>query len=101
LRRRLAFATARLRQGAKIEVIDALPPLERNFNPDVAAASAFSSTIRRYSAGEHLFCAISIVRRAIVSQDAIIRSVIMTGRDSLLRLLRGFMAKAFPMPLAV
>src|SRR5690348_4837312 len=49
-------------------------------SPDVAAARAFSRTMRWYSAGEHLFCATSSARRAIVSHDAIIRSVIKIGR---------------------
>jgi hypothetical protein len=100
LRRRSALATAWLRQGDISEVIDALPPLEMNFNPDAAAASAFSATIRRYSNGEHVFCAISSVRRAIVSQDATIRSAIMPGSDKFLRHLRVFMTNASPLAMA-
>jgi hypothetical protein len=54
-RRRLALATARLCQGPSTEAIDALPPLEISLSPDVAAAMAFSRTMRWYSTGEHLF----------------------------------------------
>jgi hypothetical protein len=43
--------------------------------------------MRRYSAGEHLFCSISSVRRAIVSQDANISSDITSGSDDFRRLL--------------
>lgn len=82
------MATARLRQGARTEAIDALPLLEITLIPDVAAAATFSRTMRRYSAGEHLFCAISNVRRAMVSQDASIKSVIIIGSDDVLRRLR-------------
>ena len=92
-RRRLALATARLCQGASTEAMDA-PPLEISLSPDVAAAKAFSRTIRWYSAGEHLFCATSRVRRAIVSHDAIIRSVIIIGSDTVLRRLRVLMTNA-------
>jgi hypothetical protein len=92
----LALATARLRQGASTEAIDALPPLEISLSPDVAAARAFSRTIRWYSAGEHLFCAISSVRRAIVSHDAIIRSVTIIGSDTVLRRLRAVITSASP-----
>ena len=93
-RRRLALATARLYQGASTEAIDALPPLEISLSPDVAAARAFSRTMRWYSAGEHLFCATSSVRRAIVSHDAIIRSVIIIGSDAVLRRLQALMTNA-------
>jgi hypothetical protein len=57
--------------------------------------------MRWYSAGEHLFCATSSVRRAIVSHDAIIRSVIIIGSDTVLRRLRAVMTTAFPMTSAV
>ena len=93
-RRRLALATARLYQGASTEAIDALPPLEISLSPDVAAAMAFSRTMRWYSAGEHLLCAISSVRRAMVSHDAIIRPVIIIGSDAVLRRLRALMTNA-------
>jgi hypothetical protein len=82
------LATARLRQGARTEAIDALPLLEITLIPDVAAAAIFSRTMRRYSAGEHVFRAISNVRRAMVSQEASINSVIITGSDDVLRRLR-------------
>ena len=93
--------TARLCQGPSTEAIDALPPLEISLSPDVAAARAFSRIMRWYSAGEHLFCATSSVRRAIVSHDAIIRSVIIIGSDTVLRRLRAVMTTAFPMTSAV
>jgi len=96
-RRRFALATARLRQGASIEAIDTLEPAEISLRPDVAAATAFSRTMRWYSAGEHLFCMTSSVRRAIVSQDAMIRSVIIIGSDTVLRRLRAVMDNPFPM----
>jgi hypothetical protein len=90
-RSRLAFTVTRLYQGARREANDDLPPLEINFMPVSIAASAFSRTMRRYSAGEHLFFAIKSVRRVIVSQDAIVRFVINTGRDIFLRRFRAFM----------
>ena len=96
-RRRLALATARLCPGASTEAMDALPPLEISLSPDVAAARAFSRTMRWYSAGEHLFCATSSMRRAIVSHDAIIRSVIIIGSDTALRRLRALMTNPSPM----
>jgi hypothetical protein len=52
--------------------------------------------MRWYSAGEHLFCIISSVRRAIVSQDAMIRSVIIKGGDTVLRRLRAVTTNPFP-----
>jgi hypothetical protein len=88
-RRRLAFATARRYHGANIETAVALPPLEMSVSPVAAAASAFSLSIRPYSAGEHLFAAINSVRCVTVSHDANIRSVIIVGRD-VLRRLRAF-----------
>jgi hypothetical protein len=97
----LALETARLCQGPSTEAIDALPPLEISLSPDVAAAMAFSRTMRWYSAGDHLFCATSSVRRAIVSHDAIIRSVIIISSDIVLRRLRAVMTTAFPMTSAV
>jgi hypothetical protein len=53
--------------------------------------------MRWYSAGEHLFCMTSSVRRAIVSQDAMIRSVIIIGSGTVLRRLRAVMDNPFPM----
>ena len=44
------------------------------------AASTFSADMRLYSAGEHVPCAIIIVRRMIVSQDAAASWLIMTER---------------------
>jgi hypothetical protein len=100
-RKRFALAIARLRQGARTEAMDAPPPLEMNFNPDAAAASAFSLTIRRYSAGEQVFCTISSVRRVIVSQEANIRSVTVPGSDKFLRRLRAFTMNASPMAMTI
>jgi hypothetical protein len=53
-----------------------------SFDADKAAASTFSPIIRRYSAGEHWFCAISIARRVMVSQDASIISAIIVETES-------------------
>jgi hypothetical protein len=88
-RRRLALATARRRQGANSEAVETLPPREKSSNPETAAASIFSSSIRLYSLAEHLFCAISRVRRVNVSHDANIKSVMIIGRD-VFRRLRSF-----------
>ena len=54
-RKRLALAIARECQDAKSEVIVARPPPETSRAADLAAASAFSFAIRRYSAGESHF----------------------------------------------
>jgi hypothetical protein len=97
-RKRLALAIARECQGARSEVIGALPPPETSRAADFAAASAFSFAIRRYSAGEQSFCKIKKERRAIVSQDASIKSLIITASDNpwrCLRRLRPFITKAF------
>jgi hypothetical protein len=67
------------------EAIDAWPLLEISRRPDAIAASAFSQTMRWYSAGEHLFCKIRSMRRAAVSQDASIKSAIIKGRHTVLR----------------
>jgi hypothetical protein len=85
-RKRFALATARRCQGANTEAVVAMPRLETSFEPDAVAASTFSLSIRLYSAGEHLFCAISSIRRVNVSHDANIRSVIIVGRDVFRRL---------------
>jgi hypothetical protein len=84
-RKRLALATARECQGASSEVFVALPPPETSRIADLAAASAFSFAIRPYSAGEQSFCNIKRERRAIVCQDASIRSFIITGSVNLWR----------------
>jgi|HubBroStandDraft_6_1064221.scaffolds.fasta_scaffold65172_2 hypothetical protein len=94
-RKRLALAIARECQGAKSEVIVARPPPETSRAADLAAASAFSFAIRRYSAGEQSFCKIKKDRRVIVSKDASIRSLIIPANDDLWRRLRRFMTNAF------
>ena len=94
-RKRLALAIARECQGAKSEVIVARPPPETSRAADLAAASAFSFAIRRYSAGEQSFCKIKKDRRVIVSKDASIRSLIIPANDNLWRRLRRFMTDAF------
>jgi hypothetical protein len=66
-----------------------------SINPAIAAASAFSSNIRLYSVGEHLFSAISSARRVTVSHDATISSAIIAGRD-VLRGLRAFIMNGLP-----
>jgi hypothetical protein len=66
-----------------------------SINPAIAAASAFSSNIRLYSFGEHLFSAISSARRVTVSHDATISSAIIAGRD-VLRGLRAFIMNGLP-----
>jgi len=77
-----AFAVARSCQGA---IIARVP------RPDIAAsvedrnAAAFSMTMRLYSAGLQVLWAIIKVRRAIVSHDASIISVIIKGRARLRR----------------
>src|SRR5271166_6286883 len=78
-RRRLALATARACHGETGEASDALPALDTKRDADSAAASDFSLTIRRYSAGERSFWFISRVRRTIVSHDASISSVSIIG----------------------
>jgi hypothetical protein len=85
---------ARRCHGAKIDAGVARPPPETSANPLAAAASAFSLIMRLYSASEHLFSAISSERRAIVSHDASISSVIIVGRDTLRRP-RAFITNAF------
>ena len=65
--------------------MDALPPLAIRAKLEAATASAFSLTIRRYSAGEQSLWAISNVRRMTVSHDASIRLVIITGTETLFR----------------
>jgi hypothetical protein len=71
-----------------------------SFDADKAAASTFSPNIRRYSAGEHWFCAISIARRVMVSQDASIISAIIVETDVLLRL-RVFIVNRLPWSITV
>ena len=94
-RKRFALAIARECQGARSEVIVALPLPEMSRAADPAAASAFSFTIRRCSAGEPSFCKIRRERRVIVSKDASIRSLIITATDNPWRRLRPFMTDAF------
>ena len=94
-RKRLALAIARECRGAKSEVIVARPPPETSRAADLAAASAFSFAIRRYSAGEQSFCKIKKDRRVIVAKDASIRSLIIPANDNLWRRLRRFMTDAF------
>jgi hypothetical protein len=96
-RKRFALAIARECQGARSEVIVALPRPETSRAADLATASAFSFAIRRYSAGEQSLCKIKKDRRVIVSQDASIRSLIITASDNPWRCLRlrPFMTEAF------
>jgi hypothetical protein len=94
-RKRLALAIARECLGAKSEGIAARPPPETSRAADLAAASAFSFAIRRYSAGEQSFCKIKKDRRVVVSKDASIRSLIIPANDNLWRRLRRFMTDAF------
>lgn len=94
-RKRLALAIARECQGVRSEVIVAVPAPETSRVADLAAASAFSFAIRRYSAGEQSFCKIKRERRAIVSQDASIKSLIITASAKPWRRLRPFMTDAF------
>ena len=82
-RKRLTLATARARYGKTRKASDALPAVDTKREADRAAASAFSLTIRRYSPGEQSFWIISRVRRAIVSQDAAIKSLIHCSRQAL------------------
>ena len=88
-RRRLALAMARRCHGAMTEAGVTLTPLDMSASPVAAAAAAFSLNIRLYSAGEHFLPAISSARRATVSQDANMSSVIIVGREVVCRHLRG------------
>jgi len=96
-RKRFALAIARECQGARSEVIVALPRPETSRAADLVTASAFSFAIRRYSAGEQSLCKIKKDRRVIVSQDASIRSLIIIASDNPWRCLRlrPFMTEAF------
>ena len=94
-RKRLALAIARECQGARSELIFALPRPETSRAADLAAASAFSFAIRRYSAGEQSFCRINRERRVILSQEASINSLNITASDNLWWRLRPFMTDAF------
>src|ERR1700726_1874226 len=94
-RKRLASAIARECQDAKSEVIVARPPPETSRAADLAAAPAFSFSIRRCSAGEQSFCKIKKDRRVIVAKDASIRSLIIPANDDLWRRLRRSMTNAF------
>ena len=76
LRRRLAFAAARRCQGASTARV---PRPNITARVECCNAAAFSMTMRLYSAGLQVFCAIIKVRRAIVSHDASIISVIIKG----------------------
>lgn len=75
-RSRLAFAVARLCHGFSNALADGLRPRDSSAAASVIAA-AFSRTMRWYSAGEHVFCAIMAVRRRTVSHDAAVSSAIM------------------------
>jgi hypothetical protein len=92
-RSRFALAVARLSHGAMSEDIDAWPKLDISLNPVDIAAAAFSLNMRWYSVGEHRFWEIRSMRRAIVSQDARVRSAIVEGSDLafLVRVFRVFM----------
>jgi hypothetical protein len=57
---------------------------------DSAAACAFSRTMRWYSDAEQRFCAIKAERRAIVSHDDRVKSVMSDGKDGVF-LWRAFM----------
>jgi hypothetical protein len=89
------LAIARECQGARSELIFALPLPETSRAADLAAASTFSFAIRRYSAGEQSFCKIKMERRVIVSQEASINSLNITDSNNPSRRLRPFMTDAF------
>jgi hypothetical protein len=74
-----------------------MKPDRRAPSARINRCAARRRTMRWYSAGEHLFCMTSSVRRAIVSQDAMIRSVIIIGSGTVLRRLRAVMDNPFPM----
>lgn len=79
--RRRAFAVALACQGLMSAAGDGRRgPVSRRVVRRIA--SDFSRTIRRYSAGEQVPQAIIIVRRAIVSQDARVSSIIFGARKT-------------------
>ena len=78
-RSRRAFAFARPCQGASNVVQFEICGDRARTDAVPLAADIFSSTIREYSAGEHLPRAIIRLRRAIVSQEANASSVTIAG----------------------
>ena len=86
-RSRRAFEVARRCQGA-IRAVQSGACLDRaSADAERVAADIFSTTIREYSAGEHLPRAIIRLRRPTVSHEENANSVIITATDAgLLRL---------------
>jgi hypothetical protein len=79
-RRRRAFDLARTCQGARTAVQSARRLDRASTDAERVAADIFSSTIREYSAGEHLPCVTRRQRWPIVSHDASANSAVMTGK---------------------
>jgi DDE_Tnp_1-associated len=77
-RSRFTFARVRLTNGANTA---ALPRPRMSAAVENCIAATFSATMRRYSAGVHVPCAIIRARRKIVSQDAAAsRAIIIIGK---------------------
>ena len=72
---------ARRCHGATIALQSGVRSNRANADAERVAADIFSSTIREYSAGEHLPRAIICPRRPIVSQDANAISIIIKGTE--------------------
>ena len=76
-RSRLAFALARLTNGASTA---AWPQPRMTAAAEICTAVIFSAAIRWYSAAVHVPWAIMAARRMTVSQDAIVSRVMVSGR---------------------
>jgi hypothetical protein len=81
-RNRRALDVARRCQGARSAVQPGAFPGRDSREAVRLVAATFSSTIRVYSAGEHLPYAIIRLRRPTVSQDASVNSIIMRGSEA-------------------
>jgi hypothetical protein len=78
-------------QGARTAVQSGVRRDRESTDTERVVAATFSSTIREYSAGEHLPRAIICPRRPIVSQDANAISIIIKGNGT------DFLRRRFPM----
>jgi hypothetical protein len=85
---------ARRCHGAKMATQSGARPDRESMHAECVVAAIFSSTIREYSAGEHLPRAIICTRWPIVSQEANANSVIMKGAEVGFRRLRFFIAQS-------
>jgi hypothetical protein len=94
-RNRRAFAFARPCQGDRRAVQSGRFLDRTSVDAEPVVADIFSSTIREYSAGEHLPRAIIRLRCAIVSHEAKASSDIITGSELGFRRRRRFIARMF------